>query len=176
MLDTKSKKMRNLKVLIITLTVLLPASVLVSLYPRMGQVYEQKIKEQEAAAAERAVELEEAVEFDGETVRGTDSNSDTEYIVVEDYLPNEQIIEESVIASENTEVEEHMYQPDEINEVPVAEEELIISMESSPDQPAPADAEYELSSQFVNYAMEASYYLYGQMLQDTRKTEVDISV
>ena len=111
MLDTKLKKMRNLKVLIITLTILLPAIMLVALYPRMGQVYEQKIKEQEA-----------------------ESTADIET------------------------------------------EEVIISMESSPDQPVSADAEYELSSQFVNYAMEASYYLYGQMLQDTRETEVDISV
>ena len=49
MLDTKSKKMRNLKVLLITLTILLPAIVLVALYPRMGQAYEQKIAEIEAA-------------------------------------------------------------------------------------------------------------------------------
>lgn len=190
MLDTKSKKMRNLKVLIITLTVLLPAIALVALYPRMGQVYEQKIKEREEAAAESAVDLEEAVEVDEHTVTGTDSNSntDTTYVLdenvsneavlieVEDYLPNEQIIVESDVASENVEAEEHMFHPEEMDGIPVAEEELIISVESAPENDAPADAEYELSSQFVNYAMEASYYLYGQMLQDTRKTEVDISV
>ncbi len=171
MLDTKSKKMRNLKVLIITLTVLLPAIVLVALYPRMGQVYEQKIAEVEAK--ESAADIEEAIETD---VAGADSNTDSTYVIVEDYLPNEQIIVESDVASENVEVEEHMFHSEEMDGIPVAEEELIISMESSPDQPAPADAEYELSSQFVNYAMEAGYYLYGQMLQDTRKTEVDISV
>lgn len=190
MLDTKSKKMRNLKVLIITLTVLLPAILLVALYPRMGQVYEQKIKEREEAAAESAVDLEESIEVDEYTVTGKDSNSNTDttyildenvsneavYIELEDYLPNEQIIVESDVASENVEAKEHMFHPEEMDGIPVAEEELIISMESSPDQPAPADAEYELSSQFVNYAMEASYYLYGQMLQDIRETEVDISV
>ena len=114
MLDTKSKKMRNLKVLLITLTVLIPAIVLVALYPRMGQVYEQKIAEIEAQESATA-----ALE-DGESV--------------------------------------------------------IISTESSPEQPAAEDAEYELGSNFVNYAIESSYYLYGQMLQDVRKTAVDFSV
>ena len=57
MLDTKLKKMRNVKVLIITLTVLIPAILLVALYPRMGQVYEQKIAEIEAK--ESAADVEE---------------------------------------------------------------------------------------------------------------------
>ena len=112
MLDTKLKKMRNLKVLIITLTVLLPATLLVALYPRMGQVYEQKVKELEAQ--ENAVELEESIDD-------------------------------------------------------------IISMESSPEE-FPADAEYELGTNFVNYAMEAGYYLYGQIQQDISKRAVDFSV
>ena len=73
MLDTKSKKMRRLKVLLITLTVLLPAVLLVALYPRMGQVYEQKVQEIEREAQESTFELEEAVE-------------------TEDYLPAEEII------------------------------------------------------------------------------------
>ena len=190
MLDTKSKKMRNLKLLIITLTVLLPAVLLVALYPRMGQVYEQKIKEREEAAAESAVDLEEAVEVDEHTVTGTDSNSntDTTYVLdenvsneavlieVEDYLPNEQIIVESDVASENVEAEEHMFHPEEMDGIPVAEEELIISVESAPENDAPADAEYELGTNLVNYAIESSYYLYGQILQDDRKTAVDFSV
>ena len=117
MLDTKSKKMRRLKVLFITLTVLVPAIVLVALYPRMGQVYEQKIAELETE--ESAVELEEAVEGETDTV--------------------------------------------------------IISMESSSEE-TPADAEYELGTNFVNYAMEASYYLYGQIQQDITQKAVDFSV
>ena len=112
MLDTKSKKMRRLKVLLITLTVLLPAVLLVALYPRMGQVYEQKVKELEAA--ESTAELEESIDD-------------------------------------------------------------IISMESSPEE-FPADAEYELGTNFVNYAMEAGYYLYGQIQQDISKRAVDFSV
>ena len=117
MLDTKSKKMRRLKVLFITLTVLVPAIVLVALYPRMGQVYEQKIAELETE--ESAVELEEAVEGETDTV--------------------------------------------------------IISMESSSEETS-ADAEYELGTNFVNYAMEASYYLYGQIQQDITQKAVDFSV
>ncbi len=117
MLDTKSKKMRRLKVLLITLAVLLPAILLVALYPRMGQVYEQKLMELETE--ESAVEYEEAVE--GET------------------------------------------------------DSVIISMESSPEE-TPTDAEYELGSNFVNYAMEASYYLYGQIQQDITQKAVNFSV
>lgn len=118
MLDTKSKKMRNLKVLLITLTILVPAIVLVALYPRMGQAYEQKIKEIEAQESEAADEAGTVVE------------------------------EETVIISEETAMEN-------------------VSLE---------DAEYELGSSFINYAVESSYYLYGQMLQDEIKTAVDFSV
>ncbi len=188
MLDTKSKKMRNLKVLIITLTVLIPAIVLVALYPRMGQVYEQKIAEIEAK--ESAAADEETVDIDAGVVSGTDSNSDTEYIEPKNYLPNEEIIveehplnqeniitEEELKAVEDTmdeDVTQHTFYP---NEIPaVIEEPAIVSMESSPDQPAPEDAEYELGTNFVNYAVESSYYLYGQILQDVRKTAVDFSV
>ena len=103
MLDTKSKKMRNTKVLIILLTILIPAIVLVALYPRMGQVYNNQIKEIEAADdAANLAAYEEAVLNDVET--------------------------------------------------------------------------YGLSSNFVNYAMEASFYLYGQMLQEVRGTAVDFAV
>jgi len=107
-LDTKSKKMRRVKNLLITLTVLLPAIVLVALYPRMGQVYEQKVVELEAQ----------------------ESADNAETTVVGGVVGYVQ----------------------------------------------PIYAEYELSSNFVNYAMEASYYLYGEMLQESRGTEVDISV
>ena len=117
MLDTKSKKMRSVKVWLIVLTILVPAIVLVTLYPRMGQVYEQKIQE---------IEAQESAAADEEGI---------------------------------------------IPETPV-----IISMESSSEEPAPEDAEYELGTNFVNYAIEASYYLYGQILQDARKTAVDFSV
>jgi len=118
-LDTKSKKMRRLKVLLITGTVLLPAIVLVALYPRMGQVYEQKVQEIEQEAQESAVELEESID---DTV-----------------------------------------------------EDVIISMESSSEE-FPADAEYELGTNFVNYAMEAGYYLYGQIQQDITQKAVNFSV
>ena len=103
MLDTKSKKMRNTKVLFILLTILIPAIVLVALYPRMGQVYNNQLKEIKAADdAANLAAYEEAVLNDVET--------------------------------------------------------------------------YGLSSNFVNYAMEASFYLYGQMLQEVRGTAVDFAV
>ena len=93
MLDTKSKEMRRLKFLLIKLTILVPAIVLVSLYPRMGQVYEQKIKEREEAAAESAVDLEEAVEVDEHTVTGTDSNSNTDTTyVLDENVSNEAVL------------------------------------------------------------------------------------
>jgi len=161
-LDTKSKKMRRLKVLLITVTVLLPAVLLVALYPRMGQVYEQKVKELESQ--ERAAELEEAVDSAEDVVAGTDSNTDVTYVltdeefIAEEYLPNGEIVIEDYLPAEE-----------------IIEETVTFSMESYPEE-VPAEPEFELSSQFVNYAMEASYYLYGQMLQDTRETEVDISV
>ncbi len=189
MLDTKLKKMRNLKILLITLTVLVPAVVLVALYPRMGQVYEQKIKEIEAQ--ESAVELEEVTENETDAVTGTDSTSETTYILdeevsnetiyleAEDYLPSEKIIEESEIAPENVEMKEHMYHSEKMDaaeqEYIVNEEPVIFSMESSPEE-FPADAEYELGSNLVNYAMEAGYYLYGQIQQDISKRAVDFSV
>jgi len=100
-LDTKSKKMRNTKVILIILTILLPALVLVALYPRMGSAYSKRLEEIKVA------------------------NHETE------------VIEETAIA------------------------------ETQP---------YGLSSNFINYAMEASYYLYGQMLQEMRGAAVDFTV
>lgn len=38
------------------------------------------------------------------------------------------------------------------------------------------EKEWEISDSFVNYAMEASYYLYGQMLQELTKKQLDFSV
>ena len=99
MLDTKSKKMRNTKVLIILFTILIPAIVLVELYPRMGQVYKNRIKE---------IEATNKIEYEPEVLDNVET--------------------------------------------------------------------YGLSNNFVNYAMEASYYLYGQMLQEEQKEAVDFTV
>ncbi len=103
MLDTKLKKMRNIKVWIILLTIIVPAMWLVALYPRMGQAYNNQIKEIEA----------------------------------ESEAANQAVLEDTAIHNMAT---------------------------------------YGLSSNFVNYAMEASYYLYGQMLQEARKEAVDYTV
>jgi len=208
-LDTKSKKMRNLKVLLITLTILLPAIVLVALYPRMGQAYEQKIKEFEAQESEAAALEEAVVEASG--VSGTDSNTDTEYVVTDDYLPSEEIIageylpneeitahdflpneqiSEKVFVDEQetiiAEATEHVYyvseeqmemvEEPELQEKPEVLEESVIISEPPMENPSEEDAEYELGSSFVNYAVESSYYLYGQMLQDEIKTAVDFSI
>ena len=162
MLDTKLRKMRNLKVWLIVLTVLVPAIVLVALYPRMGQVYEQKIQEieaQESAAATEEDELEEVL-----VEEGTDINSETEFLPAEEI-----VVEEKDISSEGEiEVIEHTYYP--------VEEQVIISMGSSAEKIVSEDAEYELSSDFVNYAMETGYYLYGTILQDTYKKAVNFAV
>ena len=79
MLDTKSKNMRRLKVILIKLTILVPAIVLVSLYPRMGQVYEEKINEIETQASgitDEETDIEEAL-----AVEGIDTNTETEYLM-----------------------------------------------------------------------------------------------
>lgn len=170
MLDTKSKKMRNLKVLLITLTILLPAIVLVALYPRMGQAYEQRLQE---------IKAQESAAADAEEVSGTDSNTDTEPISTVDYLPNEEIVvEENVNGEAAVDVNEettYVIVGDGSENVTASETE-IVTVEATVDVALEQDAEYELGNSFVNYAIEASYYLYGQMLQDVRETAVDFSV
>ena len=111
----------------------------------------------------------DSITFEGESVKE----------LKKDYLPNEEIIVE-----DSTEVTEHTYYPDENVEVSVheytpnemTEDVAFVSMEVSSVQSAPEDAKYELGSNFVNYAIESSYYLYGQILQDVKKTAVDFSV
>ncbi len=183
MLDTKSKKMRRLKVLLITVTVLLPAILLVALYPRMGQVYEQKIQEIEQEAQESAVDLEEEVENKADAATGMDSNAETTYIFgeeitneviileTEDYLPNEQITASEYDSEDNEESVLHNYQPNK--EVVVYDYQ---PSEKVTETVSYAEAEYELNSQFVNYAMEASYYMYGLMMQEVKGSAVDFSV
>lgn len=102
-MDIKSKKMRKITMGIIALVVLLPAVILVGLYPRMGQEYSRYLKKMKT---ENNAQMETAAE---ESLSG-----DTQ--------------------------------------------------------------EYELMPKFVNYAMEASYYLYGQMLQEVKGSAVDFSV
>lgn len=94
-MDTKLKKTHKLAVLLITLTILLPATILVALYPRMEQVYLQQTKKLD------------------EEKNQVDSWSDV-----------------------------HM----------------------------------EIGSEYVNYVVEASYYIYGKMLQVGRDEQVDFSV
>ena len=158
MLDTKSKKMRRVKNLLIALTVLLPAIVLVALYPRMGQVYEWKVSELEAQ--ESAVELEEIVEHTVDIGSGMDSNTDTTYVITDEDSENK----ERIIETED-------YLPAE----EMIEDTVVFSMESSPED-VPAAAEFVLSTNFVNYAMEAGYYLYGQIQQEITNRAVDFSV
>ena len=95
-MDTKLKKTHKLAVLLIALTILLPATILVALYPRMEQVY-----------------LEQTKELGGEEQNSVDSWSDV-----------------------------HL----------------------------------EIGSEYVNYVVEASYYIYGKMLQVGRDEQVDFSV
>ena len=93
MLDTKLKKTHKLAVLIITICILLPSTILVALYPRMEQVDLQQIK---------AMENEETVNW--------------------------------------------------------------------------TDTQMEVSDEFVYYAIEASYYMYGQLLQQSLNEPIDFSV
>ena len=93
MLDTKLKKTHRLAVLIITICILLPPTILVALYPRMEQVYLQQIS---------TTEKEEEAEW-------TESRN-------------------------------------------------------------------EVTDEFVYYAIESSYYMYGQLLQQSLNQPIDFSV
>lgn len=96
MLDTKLKKTHKLAVVLIALSILLPATILVALYPRMEQVYLQQKSE----------------------LGAVESNTDNSW----------------------------------------------------------TDVHLEVHSEYVNYVVEASYYIYGQMLQDEQGEPVDFSV
>ncbi len=97
-MDTKLKRTHKLAVLLIALSILLPATILVALYPRMEQVYKQQL---------------------------------------------------NAVAEENTDTD---------------------SIE------AWLDDYTEIVPNYVNYVVEASYYIYGQMIQDDKQEEVDFVV
>ncbi len=120
-MDIRSKKSSKIAKLIIALTVMLPALLLVSLYPRMEELMRVKRAEYEET-------------FLQET---SDATSDVVY------------------GSETMETE-----PIVDNGVPYMYGEKLDS----------------LSYNFVNYATEASYYLYGRLLQDAERREVNFDV
>lgn len=114
MLDTKLKKSHKKKNLIIALIVLIPALILVCLYPQM-----------EKAMIERRTQWQK----DWETLK--------------EELDQQETTEETTEETSNYEM--------------VAEEEI---------------ADYYLNDNFVNYAVEASYYQYAKLLQEVEQREI----
>ena len=121
MLDTNLKKSRKLKNLIIALIVILPALLLVCLYPRMEKAMLDKEQQWKQEWEERY----------------QNSESTTEAVAEND-------------STDNVEVESSV----------LAEEQTI----------------YYLQDEFVNYAIETSYYQYAMMLQKETSEEVFIDV
>lgn len=119
----KSRKSSKIAKLIIALAVMLPALLLVSLYPRMESLMREKRAEYEQEYLKR-----------------------TENLVEEDVGYN---------AADSQVVE--------------------VSLDTAPIDSANGDYA-SLTPNFVNYAVEASYYLYGKMLQDAEGREVNFDV
>lgn len=119
----KSRKSSKIAKLVIALAVILPALLLVSLYPRMELLMREKRAEYEQEYLKR-----------------------TENLVEEDVGYN---------AADSQVVE--------------------VSLDTAPIDSTNGD-NASLTPNFVNYAVEASYYLYGKMLQDAEGREVNFDV
>ena len=151
MLDTKLKKSHKRKNLIIALIVLIPALILVCLYPAMESAMLDK-KEQwytEWELQKEEYELERATRI-----------ADAE-------MPEQ---EETKEIEEEPEVEENVQIVQLVDTAEAATEEITVDADVSA-----AEAEQEtfyLQDNFVNYAMEACYYQYAMLLQDVTGQEV----
>ncbi|MBQ8856693.1 MAG: HAMP domain-containing histidine kinase [Lachnospiraceae bacterium] len=142
-MDTKLKKSHKLKNLIIALIVLIPAMVLVCLYPQMEtamldkeaqwkQDWEQQKEEYEKSREPQPeVTEEEALE----TAEGVQVMVPTESVESTIEVPAETTIEAADVA-------------------------------------ASSDVTYYLADEFVNYVVETSYYQYAMLLQDATGQEV----
>lgn len=111
-MDTKSRKSSKTAKIIIALTVILPALILVCLYPRMEKVMLNLREMYEHKLAENTIQQDE-----------TD----------------------------------------------------IGATYSSQEMPSDADM-YSVQENFINYAVEASYYLYGKLLQEAEQREINFEV
>lgn len=122
-MDIRSKKSSKIAKLIIALAVMLPALLLVSLYPRMESLMREKRAEYEQEYLRRTANLvEEDVGYNA---------------------ADSQVVE--------------------------------VSLDTAPTDSSNGDYA-SLTPNFVNYAVEASYYLYGKMLQEAEGREVNFDV
>lgn len=124
-MDTKLKRFRKLKNLIITMIVLIPALILVSLYPQMERAMLEKKQQWLSEWNERK----------------------------EQYEQEKQKELSKILQKEETDVE---------TETPITEEV------AAPEAPAKL---FYLHDDFVNYAIEASYYQYAVLLQEATGEE-----
>ena len=152
MLDTKLKKSHKLKNLIIALVVLLPALLLVCLYPKMEEAAYAKKDQWDQEWEERQKEDEEV----SETTEAVDGAEITENAAET----------ENMSATENAAATENK----ELTDTPSESETSDVSDTED------TSAEYFIQDNFVNYAVEACYYEYAMMLQDALGAEVYTSV
>ena len=140
-MDTKLKKSHKLKNLIIALVVLIPALVLTCLYPQMERAMLDK-KEQWIQEWE---ERKEAYKKEHEETVATEETETAEGVQV--MTP----VEETAAEVEITESD--------------IGEDIAVFQEDSPENLSVAK-EFYLYDDFVNYAVEASYYQYALFLQE----------
>ena len=166
MLDTKLKKSHKLTNLIIALVVLLPALLLVCLYPKMEEAAYAKKAQWEQEWEERQKEYEEQyagnkVEETVETPEDEEASEGTEAVDGAE-ITEHAAATENMSATENeaaTENAERTDTPSEPETVEASDTEDI-------------NSEYFIHDNFVNYAVEACYYEYAMMLQDALGAEV----
>ena len=144
-MDTKLKKSRKLKNFIIALIVLIPALILVCLYPQMERAMLDK-KEQWLTDWEEQKEAYEQEQSAAEKLSE---------ILIGDTPTMEVALETEVTVDHAGEVTVEMNES-AATETPIPEEPVI---------------QYYVQDDFVNYAVEASYYQYAMLLQEATGRE-----
>lgn len=170
MLDTKLKKSHKLKNLIIALVVLLPALLLVCLYPKMEEAAYAKKDQWDQEWEERQKEYEE--QYAGNKVEKT----------VE--IPEDEEVSETTEAVDGAEITENAAETENMSATENAAATENKELTDTPSESETSDvsdtedtsAEYFIQDNFVNYAVEACYYEYAMMLQDALGAEVYTSV
>ena len=135
-MDTKLKKSHKLKNLIIALIVLIPALLLVCLYPQMERAMLDKREEWIQEWEEDKARYEEEIN----------------------------ILQEESEEEETLDVEDHV--------VPTETTAEIMQTENLADEQTTMAETFYLQDDFVNYAVEASYYQYAMLLQEAQESEV----
>ena len=146
-MDTKLKKSHKLKNLIIALIVLIPALILVCLYPKMETAMLDKEAQWKQEWEQYKEEYEKSLEPQPEVTEAEEIEA-----------------EEAVDTAEVVGITEGV-------QGMVATESVENAIEVPAEEPAQEKTFY-LQDNFVNYIVEASYYQYAMLLQDATGQEV----